>query len=226
MVACIASTTLAQTGASLIENRGQWPKSVTHRAEIQGATVWIEPGAVLVDRYDQAAMQAVAHAHVNPDTTPPSHIQHHAFRLRFLGANKEPRIEPIGVRRGAYNYFIGDDPNRWGSNCHAFSAVVQHDIYPGVDLRIRTGGSGVKYDLLLAPGADLNTVRFQYDGAELASVTHDRLTLGSVLGEMSETIPIAYQEVDGEKRTVPCIYKHHGGTIGFEVGYFDAKPAT
>ncbi len=223
LVAWLAPPIRAQVGADLIENRGQWPKSVTHRAEIQGATVWVEPGAVLVDRFDQAAMQAVAHAHVHPDVAPPTHIQHHAFRLRFVGANKEPPIEPIGVRRGAYNYFIGDDPKRWGSNCHAFSAVVQHDIYPGVDLRIRTGGSGVKYDLVVAPEADLNTVKFLYDGVELASVTPDRLTLKSVLGEMTETIPLAYQEVDGEKRTIPCSYKHNGGIIGFEIGPHDAR---
>ena len=43
---------IAQHPAAFVENRGQWPKSVTHKADLNGATVWCERGAILIDRFD------------------------------------------------------------------------------------------------------------------------------------------------------------------------------
>ncbi|MGV3636130.1 MAG: gliding motility-associated C-terminal domain-containing protein [Flavobacteriales bacterium] len=212
---------LAQTGAALIENRGQWPGSVTHRAEVSGATVWIERGAILIDRYDQHAVEAVAHAHAHPGSIAPARIQHHAFKLRFQGADQLPRLEHVGVRHGTYNYIIGDDPSRWGQRCHAFSAVVQHGIYPGIDLRIRSGSNGVKYDLIVAPGADPMHIRFGYDGADEVMISPERITLSTALGEVTETIPLAYQERAGERISIPCTYRANGDAIGFTLGAFD-----
>lgn len=212
----------AQTGASFIQNRGQWPAEVTHRAELAGATVWVEKGGLLIDRFDQKAIEAFVHAHIHPDDAPPSSmVPHHALRLHFEHANEAPRIEALGVRPGRYNYIIGNEPERWGQNCHAFSAVLQHDIYPGIDLRVRSGGNGVKYDLIVDPGADPNTILFNYTGADRIAVTPDRLVLGTSLGDVSETIPIAYQEIDGQRKIVSCTYRSSGDLIGFRTGNYD-----
>ena len=213
--------TSGQTGADLIENRGQWPSKVTHRAEVNGATVWIERAAILIDRYDQEVVRSIAHAHSHPGSPVPDWIDHHAFKLRFHEANEEGRLEHVGVRRGTYNFIIGDDPSRWGQRCHAFSAVIQRDIYPGIDLRIRSGANGVKYDLMLAPGADHSIIRFDYEGIEGVHVTPDRITLRTSLGEVTETIPIAYQERAGERITITCTYKASEKGIGFTVGDYD-----
>lgn len=215
------SVAAAQTGVSLIENRGQWPAQVTHRAEVNGATVWIEPAAIVIDRYDQRAVEAIAHAHAHPGRTPPLRIAHHAFKLHFHGANATPRLEHVGVRRGTYNYIIGNDPRRWGQRCHAFSAVVQHGIYPGVDLRIRSGENGVKYDLILAPGADPANIRFDYEGADAVTIAQDKITLRTSLGEVTETIPLAFQERDGQRITIPCAYIESEKGIGFTLGAYD-----
>lgn len=211
----------AQAGASFVENRGQWPAVVTHRAEIDGATVWLENAAILVDLYDRRAMASIAHAHIHPGEPVPDQVRHHAFRLRFAGANERPMVEHVGVKRGSYNYILGNDPSRWGRNCHGFAAVVQHDIYPGVDLRIRSGGTQVKYDLIIAPGADPNLIRFGYQGLDGLTVTPDALTLETTLGIVQETIPIAYQEVNGERRVVQCTYSKHKESIGFLLGEHD-----
>ncbi len=211
----------AQSGTSLIENRGQWPATVTHRAELAGATVWLEQAAVLIDRFDQAAMRAIAHAHAHPEVSPLSTVEHHAFRLRFLGAAAAPRVEHLGVRRGTYNYFIGDDPTRWGRNCHAFGAVVQQEIYPDIDLRFRTADNGVKYDLILEPGADPDLIAFTYEGTHGITFTPDQLTLKTSLGDITERIPIAYQEIAGERKVVACTYRKTAVGIGFTLGGYD-----
>ncbi|MBX2973881.1 MAG: gliding motility-associated C-terminal domain-containing protein, partial [Flavobacteriales bacterium] len=195
--------------------------AVTHRAELAGATVWLERGAMLMDLFDQQAMRAIAHAHAHPGTVPPAAVRHHALRLRFLGADPAPRIEHVGVRRGAYNYFIGNDPARWGSNCHAFGAVVQHEVYPGIGLRFRTADNGVKYDVILAPGADPDLIAFTYDGTDGITVAPDLLSLKTSLGDITERIPVAYQEIAGTRRVVDCTYRRTKDGIGFALGAYD-----
>ncbi len=215
-------SSFAQTGASFIQNRGQWPAAVTHRAELAGATVWLEKGAILVDRYDGAAVDALIHAHVHPyQGFPEKNIRHHALRLRFAGANDAPIVESIGVRPGAFNFILGNDPAQWGRNCHAFSAVLQKDLYPGIDLRTRAGANGVKYDLILGQGADPSAILFSYEGADAISFDPDRIVIRTSLGEISESIPLAYQEVDGQRRIVECHYRKVGERIGFAVGAYD-----
>jgi len=95
-----------------IENRGQWPAVVTHRAESSDATIWLERGSILIDRFDGTAMEAMAHAHVGAERSP-ERIRHHAVRLNLVGAQAPSRIEAIGVKRGAYHFIHGEDPAHW-----------------------------------------------------------------------------------------------------------------
>lgn len=223
LVALVAVRAIAQQGPGLIENRGQWPDAVTHRAELAGATVWLERGSILIDRFDQEAMEATAHAHIHAGTTAPTSVRHHAFRLRFLGTRPARRIESTGVRRGTYNYLIGNDPEHWGRQCHAFSAVVQHHIHQGIDLRTRVANNGVKYDLIIGPGADPTQIVFTYDGVDAISVAPEQLTLRTSLGEFIERIPIAYQEIAGERKVVSCTYRSTADGIGFQLGPYDPE---
>ncbi|MCB9165319.1 MAG: gliding motility-associated C-terminal domain-containing protein [Flavobacteriales bacterium] len=210
----------AQRSTQWLENRGQWPHSVTHRAETSQATIWLEGGAILIDRFDAAAMEAVAHAHVGLEHAP-EQVAHHAFRMRLAGVTGPVRTEAIGVQRGAYNYILGKDPARWGRNCHAFSAVVQHDVLKGIDLRVRALENGVKYDLICAPAADPASITFHYDGLDSVLFATDQLTLYTALGALTEHIPIAYQEKDGLRTPVECSYLRKGDGFGFAVGTYD-----
>lgn len=213
-----------QTGASFIQNRGQWPAVVSHRAELNGATVWLERGAILVDRYDNAAVDALIHAHTHPDGPfPEKNIRHHVLRLRFNGTNKDGVTENIGVRPGAYNFLLGNDPTHWGTNCHAFSAILQQDIYDGIDLRIRAGANGVKYDVIVAPGADPAAIVFSYEGADHISFDPRIIVIRTSLGEITESIPMAFQEKEGHRSIVECHYKKVGDRYGFVVGEYDSS---
>ena len=211
-----------QGAARFIENRGQWPSTVTHRAELPGATVWCERGAVLIDRYDAPALQQLLHAHSGQDGQDASpRIRHHALRLRFIEANPQPSTQGLGVLPGAYNYLIGADRSRWAGNAHAFRAVEQRELLPGVDLRLRSGDTGFKYDLILAAGADPNTISFAYDGADGLEVLPDRVTIKTSLGDLVETIPLAYQEMNGSRVPINCSYRKVGEAIGFTLGTYD-----
>jgi gliding motility-associated-like protein len=212
----------AQPALHFIENRGQWPQQVAFRASAPDARLWCEEGSILIDRFDAGAIAKHHAGHVEGyDEHASRTIRHHALRLRFLDATGPVRSEGLGVQQGAYNYFLGNDPDSWASNAHAFSAVVQHDLYPGIDLRLRRGGEVLKYDLVLTPGARPDQLRFTYDGADRMALKEGQLILGTSLGDIIDEVPLAYQLKDGQEVKVECRYALKGRTVSFVLGAYD-----
>lgn len=212
----------AQPQLHFVENRGQWASTVLFRADAPDAVLWCEKGAVLIDRYDASV---VANLHAgrsgSAEADAPRTIAHHALRLKFPGASGPVRTEGIGVQRGSYNYFLGNDPARWASNAHAFSAVVQHDLYPGIDLRLRRGGEVLKYDLVVAPGADPAQIHLAYEGATDLRLRNGQLLAGTRFGNLIDEVPLAYQLRNGQQMRVDCRYALKGGMASFVLGAYD-----
>ncbi|MEO8591300.1 MAG: gliding motility-associated C-terminal domain-containing protein [Flavobacteriales bacterium] len=207
-----------QDAMRFIENKGQWPVGVTHRAELPGATVWCERGALVIDRYDAEALVGI---HGNIAATPPDSLRHHAVRLRFISAVTDTRSEASREVSGRYNYFIGNDPAHWAHNARAFAAVTMKNIAPGCDAIFQEGRAGLKYDLVLAPGADAAMIQFTYEGADRLSLREGALIVATSLGRLVERIPLAYQDIDGIRSTIACRYTLKNGIVGVQPGAYD-----
>ncbi len=201
-----------------IENKGQWPAQVTHRAEMNGAMLWCEQGALVIDRYDASA---AASPHGNVDVPVPATIRAHAVRLRFLNPGGNARTSHDGRLRGYYNYMEGHDPKSWAAKANAYARITMHDVAPGCDAVFTEGRSGLKYDLVLAPGASAEDIAFTYEGADGLRTRNGALLVETTLGRMVERIPIAYQEIGDERRVVTCRYTIKGSIIGIQPGAYD-----
>lgn len=211
-----------QSIASFVENKGQWPESVQFKASVPDANLWLERGSVVIDRFDAGAIAKLHAGHVDHfDPDAPRIIRHHALRLHFPGSTGPVRTETYGQQLGVHNYFLGNDPARWAPNARAYSTILQKDLYPGIDLRLRPGGGVLKYDLIVASGGDPRQIRLAYDGADHMQLRDGRLIIGTSLGDMVEAIPLAYQVRNGEQLKVDCRYVAKGGSIGFALGKYD-----
>lgn len=207
-----------QGALRFIENKGQWPTAVTHRGEVAGATLWFEHAALLIDRYDAESLEE---AHGDVRIAPSDSLRHHAVRLRFLNAAPHSVTESSRQLAGHSSYFIGKDRTRWAHRARAFGTVTMKSVAPGCDAIFQEGRSGLKYDLVLAPGADPAKIRFTYDGAEKLTLRDGALIVTTSLGRLIERIPLAYQDIDGERRTIACRYSLKDGVIGIVPGPYD-----
>lgn len=213
-----------QQGLRFIENKGQWPAQVAYMGELSGATFWMERSSVVIDRYDAERLHQ-AHANVNfrVDAAENATLRHHAVRLTFLSATPAAHTTadlPFVTR---YNYFLGKDPSRWGRKARAFATTTLHEVAPGIDAVFREGRAGLKYDLVVAPGADPGALRFTYEGADELFVRDGSLIISTSLGRLVERIPIAYQEIGNERRTVTCSYVLTNGVLSLRTGPYDPK---
>lgn len=201
------------------ENRGQWPAHVLYRATIPGGVLFVERSALTYVLRQGGPL--ADHAHGREHRSEP--LRMHAYRVTFEGAR-------VGTPEGEFrqphyeNHFIGADPARWGAGCGVFGEVWVKGIYPGIDLRI-DGRVGLKYDLVVAPGADPSMIRMRYEGHDRLELLDRRLHVVTTAGTVVEEAPIAFHGVpvrdrnstgDPEQR-VACAYALDDGVVSFTV---------
>jgi PKD repeat protein len=142
--------------------------------------------------------------------------------LSFAGSND---VRPVGRDPvpGTYNYIIGDDPSLWRTGVRAYSEVVYQDLYEGIDLVYRMTGQGVKYEFVVAPGADPGTISVQVDGHESLFVRGGDLVIGTVVDEIRDQgLDVFYS--DGAHERLGANFEVRGhDTYGFSVEDVDPR---
>jgi hypothetical protein len=110
------------------------------------------------------------------------------LRLRFVGANPHPHLEPFHRLQTAISYFVGDNPSEWKANVPVWGGVRYVDMYPGVDLEVLGGEEGWLWRVVFGDRADPAAVRLRVDGADAMSLVDEGLRLDTAVGEF--TLPL------------------------------------
>lgn len=205
------------------ENKGQWDERVLYKADLRGGRLFLERSVLTYAFYSASAVEE---AHHQPrERLSKIDIPCHAFKVRFDGASQaqvlgENRMEEIS------NYYIGDDPSKWGSNVQNYRGIQYRDLYPGIDLRLYSSSINLKYDLIVNPGASAQRIRMVYDGTDAISLKDGNLVIKTSVNEITEQKPYAYQLIDGQEVPVECAFALEGNTVSFDLpkGYNEKYP--
>lgn len=196
-------------GLQFHENKGQWPANVLYRARTSGGAVFVER-----DAFTYVISAGGAHlVHGKPGAVA-APLRMHAYKVHFEGAMAQ-RQEGLERMPHYVNYFLGDDPAQWGTGVAAFAAVQLHELYPGIGMRI-DGHAGLKYDWLVAAGADASRIVMRYEGQDALRVEGGLLYIETSAGQVIEQRPVAWQEVEGVRRSVLTHYALDNDRVGFE----------
>ncbi len=133
-------------------------------------------------------------------------IERWVVKLDFVGANAG--VRPVGKEEtGAVISYFKGNPEEWKTGLPAYSKVVYLDLWPGIDL-VFTGTSGrMKYEFIVHPGADPSAIRLACRGVEAVKIAADgRLVISTPVGGFEDDVPVAWQEVDGERANVSVSY--------------------
>ncbi|MBL7939617.1 MAG: gliding motility-associated C-terminal domain-containing protein [Flavobacteriales bacterium] len=211
--------------AAFTENKGQWPASVLYRVMLPNGALFVEREAFTY------VLQTGGAAHHHGEAKI-SHVQDplvsHAFRVHFEGGHASGSVG--GLRQEHYeNFFLGNDPARWGTGCGIFGEVVLKEVWPGIDLRL-DGRTGLKYELIVSPGADPSQVRFRYEGHDGLSLKEGALIVKTSAGNVVEEPPVSWSSffdgIDNQRLPVPSAYRLQGNTVTFDVKARSDLPLT
>src|SRR5687767_8029894 len=141
--------------------------------------------------------------------------------MKFVGAAENTQIIPDKGIATFNNYFIGNDPSKWASNCKVYQAVTYKNIYPNIDVRYYVENGRLKYDLIVHPGGDLSKIVMNYQGVEKLRVKNGELIIQTSVGETKELAPYSYQFSQNSKVTVDCRYQVTGNLVRFSIRNYD-----
>lgn len=205
--------------ARFTENRGQWPAEVLYRARVPGGVMFVERAGFT---FVLSSGGPFGHHHGEGGDHPPDPLRSHAYRVDFAGGRAE-RSEGA-LELGYYeNFFLGSEPDRWAGGCRVFGEVVLREVWPGIDIRL-DGTAGIKYDLIVHPGADAGRIALVHSGADRLHIDGKELVVTLSNGTVREAIPLAYVTgLDGMRTEVPVSFVLAGRQVTFAIPALDAS---
>jgi gliding motility-associated-like protein len=157
------------------------------------------------------------------------HIPNEVFTSRldidFIGSSESPLVTFSEHGEGVSNYYYSYCPDGVTGNA-GYKQVNYTGIYPGIDV-IYYGkkAKGLKYDIVVNPGAEVAAIQMAYKGADKIQVTEGRLQVSCGNGNLGEYLPKIFQEIEGKTFEIGGHYvlKYKDGisVVCFEVGNYN-----
>lgn len=148
-------------------------------------------------------------------------LRSHAYRMELEGMNPSSIATGEKTISGLINYFLGDDPSKYGTNCRVFSTVTYKDVYPNIDLRYFSDEGSLKYEFIVHPGGDPSLIVMRYDGVDKLSTSKGELVIKTSVGEVREMPPYTYQMNAKGRTEIPSRYTVKGNKVRFGLDEYD-----
>ena len=151
-----------------------------------------------------------------------------ALELSFINANTGLTPEGVSQQSGYHHYLKGTDSSKWRNGVPHYKELRYPAVWEGVDLELSASLNGMKMNWVLNEPSRVSFIRLHWagvDGLELDATGN--LLIHHALGTLTDLSPIAYQEIDGERKPVDCIYRLYGSfDLGFELtgNYLENTP--
>ncbi len=149
------------------------------------------------------------------------------LQATLLGGNAAANLTGLERLPTRTNYFIGSDPRRWKTNVPNYAKVKYSGVYPGVDLVFYGNQDLLEYDFIVSPGADPGVIALGFEGiTEMRVDEKGDLILRAGAGEIRQSRPVVYQQIDDARRIIPASYLIKGKKqIAFQIANYDrSKP--
>lgn len=115
------------------------------------------------------------------------------LHITWEGAN--PDVKIIAEEKVSYYHTYPNPVDPTGSSClkaSAYKKIIYKNLYPNIDLEyiFPEGKGGVKYSLILHPGADPSRIKMKYAGAKKMSLdVSGNVVIQSSFGEFTDHAP-------------------------------------
>ncbi len=214
-----------------VENKGQWNKAVRFMANAPAGSVYLQSDGFTVLQHnaeDLAIFSEQVHGFTEKEKLlgkPAGKItlRSHAYKVSFVNAAANPQIISDKPLFTYNNYFIGNDPTKWASDCKIYQGVTVKNIYPNIDVRYYSNNGQMKYDIIAHPGARLADVALKFEGVDNLEVKNKELIISTSVGQLKELNPYTYQYNASGKKELSNRFVVKDNVVRFDVKNYDPK---
>ena len=212
-----------------IENKGQWADEVKFLARIGGMNAWITDFGVVYDYYkiirdyDQSKVMMLPEHERREIERGNTRIQGHIIKTIFNNKYESTAYLGESKQTAYYNYFIGNDKNKWASYVRLYEGVTVEELYEGIDIRYYFDKGFLRYDFVVKPGADISQINIALEGINYTINENGELELQTSIGKVTHKDIVAYQNNGyGKSEVVKTFFtKNETGIIGFIAENYD-----
>jgi gliding motility-associated-like protein len=154
--------------------------------------------------------------------------------VKWIGANPNVSIVASEPTDNYYSYAVRDFETGGTSNLNhvkGYQKIVYKNLYDNIDVEyIFHPQGGVKYSVILHPGADPNDIQMAYSsshtGVGSEFIQHGlemdgKMHIKTSLGEIIEHEP--YTFVESDNSPVTSSYTYQNNVLSFNLGHYDAN---
>ncbi|HSI72558.1 MAG TPA: hypothetical protein VK934_05235 [Fimbriimonas sp.] len=220
-----SSGDLSDVGAESLRftaNAGQWHRDARFLARTPGMDLWVTNQGVTYDFYRREGRPLLKSSRVLEPALDRSHRMGHVVQVGFDGALPTSRARANGRLRGVSHFLKGGVSARF---VPSYAKAEVRGLYTGVDMRLYadTQTGGPRFDIVLAPGADLAQVKMRYQGAQRLRVDRQgRVAFDTALGTVVERGLYAYEVgADGSRNEVKVKPVVQSGVVTYRAAQYD-----
>ena len=166
---------IADTSHALfVQNAGQWNMDAHFQMWGTDSIVWLTERSIWLSFIHTSEQTRLTNEIDNPHII--KSIRQHQqgliyqeqnIRFRFLNINPDTHLVPITPSKTIVSYLVGKNPKIWRTNVQTWKQVRYENIYPGIDLEIKSNGSDLVLDFYCKSDCNngLPRVRWELQGA-------------------------------------------------------------
>lgn len=145
----------------------------------------------------------------------------------FIWENSNPNVTVVGEDiTPDYHSYTFKDENGKDKNINflkAYHKIIYKNLYKNIDVEyIFHPKEGIKYSIILHPGADPSQIKMKYNDGEKLNIVNGDLQMKTKFGNMIDHAPVSFYE-GNSSASVSSKFVKTNNTVSFELGAYDAS---
>jgi len=205
---------------NFVPNQGQWPQGVKYKADFQGGRIWLEEKGILYQFTDYSEVHHADFKHKSKETP---QIKEQLIYAQFIGANSNFTTTQSSPTNYYYNYFLGNDKNKWANKLYGYNHIQYNNLYNNIDLVFFEKNQDLKYEYLVKPGGNYSDIQIKYKGQDkIKLLKTGNVVISTKIGQIIEQKPYVYQIKNGKIIEVKSQFVlDENNILSFKLGEFD-----
>ena len=209
------------SSVQFIENKGQLSENIDYKLPLNAGNIYFEGNCITYNLFEKGKISKIRHG----DSTVSPIINGHSYKTHLVGANTNYNKKGRSMTSNYYNYFVGNNSEKWASEVRAYKQIEYTNIYDSINMVVYQKNEHLKYDFIVKPGSNPSLINLFYEGMESVSLLNGHLLIKTSIGNVIEQSPYAYQLINDQEIKVKCNYSLHNDTLSFNFsdGYDSSK---
>ncbi len=212
---------------AFIENKGQFdgrnrlPDSKILFAVDNGAEQIFFTKTGLTYRFDKKEKN---HKRKDGDKSQPKvFFESDLVNMRWENANPDAKIVAEEKTEGHHSYSFYEDREVKNINyINGYKKLIYKNVYPNIDVEyVFHPQDGLKYSLILHPGADISQVKIKYDDNEKVTLNNKgEIRIATKFGDIIDHPPLSFYS-NNKENIVESKFVKNNNTVSFSIGNYN-----